>query len=346
MSKPERVSDIVLRKESVKEEIKSPRSMTSTSVGEINTISLSELMKKDLPQAEWLVDGLIPVGLTVLSAQPASYKTWLLLEIARSISSGKPLFNKLATKRANILVVDEESTESLIQQRLDFLNVNEELPIEFMIGSDFKLEKNAVYKMIKYCKAKQIKLITFDSLVRIHSFDENSAVQMAQVFQLLRKFQHNGISVLITHHNKKASTSNPSLDMRGSSDILAAVDCHLSIQRNGSEKSILITQSKLRIAEELSSVNVTVNTESDEFRFELDGEIITEAMRNEEILESIIRVLGTERLNQKEFEEKVRRSGLSMGHRSFVKRVQQLVADGRLQPAQKGVGKSKIYQAS
>jgi hypothetical protein len=84
-------------------------------------ITLKELMTRRYPESEWVVESLIPEGLTVLSAQPASYKTWLLLDIAIAVASGSQLSQTFDTTQSGVLVIDEESSERLLQQRLSLL---------------------------------------------------------------------------------------------------------------------------------------------------------------------------------------------------------------------------------
>ena len=235
-------------------------------------ITLKELMSRQFPDSEWVVEPLIPEGLTVLSAQPASYKTWLMLDIAIAVASGSQLFDTFDTTQSGVLMVDEENSERLLQQRLQLLGDDNELPIHFMVDKKFRLEDAKIGSVIRFCKDNDIGLVTFDSLVRIHSKNENDAVQMSEVFAKIRQFNKAGINVLVTHHNRKGGNSeNPSQDMRGSSDILAAVDCHLSLKRNRESKVLSITQTKVRFMEELEPFEMEVITNEESVRFEYMG---------------------------------------------------------------------------
>lgn len=240
---------------------------------QISFITLKELMTQYYPESEWVVESLIPEGLTVLSAQPASYKTWLLLDIAIAVASGGQLSETFDTTQTGVLMVDEENSERLLQQRLSLLGDDNELPIHFMIEKNFKLEDAQISKVIKFCKENKIGLVTIDSLVRVHSSNENDAVQMSEVFAKLRRFNKAKINVLVTHHNRKGGkTENPSQDMRGSSDILAAVDCHLSLKRNRENKqTITVTQTKVRFMQEIEPFEMEVISTDERVKFEYAG---------------------------------------------------------------------------
>ena len=65
-------------------------------------------------------------------------------------------------------------------------------------------------------------LIIFDSLLRFHEAEENSAKEMAQVMAKLRKLVTAGASVIVLHHSPKSEPRKNSY--RGSSEIHAGVD--------------------------------------------------------------------------------------------------------------------------
>lgn len=238
-------------------------------------LTLNQLMAKVFPQAKWLVEGLIPSGSTiVLSGSPASYKTWLILDIAIKIASGAKLFDKFNTSQAKVLIMDEESGEEMLQTRLKELGADASLPIYSLSNIGFKLTEDQTNKLIGQCIEYDIKFVIFDSLVRIHSKDENDASSMARVADQIKKFNAKGIGVLFTHHNRKPganSAINQANEMRGSSDILASVDCHLSNMRN--DDSLTITQTKLRHRQELPAFRVGIISEEGSFRFEYQGAI-------------------------------------------------------------------------
>lgn len=274
------------------------------------TIKMVDLMGREFPEAEWVVQGLIPEGITILSAPPASYKTWLLLDIVASVATGKPLFDEFATEQTGILVVDEENNERLLQQRLKLLGSEKDLPVYFSIEQGFKLDDEHVTKTIEFCEYHDIGLVTFDSLVRIHGGEENSATAMAEVFHAIRRFTKVGINVLITHHNRKEKegAESSAQSMRGSSDILAAIDCHLALKRD--KHNLTLTQDKLRIAEEHHPVELEAVTNNDSVSFEFVGLLQPPESKSEQQTAAILEMLDRPgSLNQKELVEKLKDAG-------------------------------------
>lgn len=90
-------------------------------------------------------------------------------------------------------------------------------------------------------------LVIFDSLVRIHSGDENSSRDMVTVSACFQRIAKRNINVIFLHHLKKGSKEGKAHEAaRGSSEIHAVVDCHLRIEKLGEKPLLKIEQLKLR----------------------------------------------------------------------------------------------------
>lgn len=241
--------------------------------------TVDELMAHSYPPTTYLVDRLIPTeSITILSGQSRSFKTYTLLDIAIAVASHKPLFEHFATTQADVLIINEEDGERLLQQRFQQLGLakNSNLPIQISALNGFKLNDETVEETIRLC-GDNVKLIIIDSLIRVHNADENSAGQMAKVFAQLRKFTKAGIAVLITQHHRKGNqhSTGGASEMRGSTDILAAVDSHVAVRREN--YSLTFSQEKQRYARELDPFKLNVIADEDEngdtssFKFEYNG---------------------------------------------------------------------------
>lgn len=157
----------------------------------INTpISMSELLNMKFPENVWLVDKLIPSNSVIaVSGDPSCYKTWLLLDLAISVSKGKALYNTFTTQQNNILIIDEENGTQLLQSRLKLLlgDKNLDLPIYFLSLTDFNIcDDKHCQKILNFCQNNDVGLILIDSLIRIHNSDENDANKMSKVLKKLK----------------------------------------------------------------------------------------------------------------------------------------------------------------
>ncbi len=312
----------------------------------LKPITLNELMAKQFPDEEWLIDGLMAKGsLTVLSAAPNQYKTWLAMEIAIKVAKGEILFGRFSTHQTGVMVVDEDgSGERLLQKRFAKLGASPDTPIMILSGQNFKLEETQILSLIRTAKRNNIGLIIFDSLVRIHTAkNENDAMEMAKVFNLFKIFKKAGITLLILHHNRKQSafSNNPTQDMRGSSDILAAVDGHITIQTI--EEGLKVTQSKLRNEQGIKPFVLKIVSSPDRFEFQFSGELQSERLSGEDVKEAVSELL-TE-LGQPtaimEIFKKLKAAGLDIGYSTYSRLMNEWAKDGSIK-VQKGPKNSRL----
>lgn len=272
-------------------------------IGTAVPVTVENIYDMKFPEDVWHVEGLIPKnGITVLSATPGSFKTWLLLEIAISTAQGKSLFGHFDTKETAVLMVDEENSYMLLNQRLKLLGAGRDLAIWFQVMQNYKLTDRLVDDLIEFCTLTKIGLVTFDSLVRIHNSQENDAGDMAEVFRQLRKITEAGITVLLTHHNRKPSgnPSNLSHEMRGSSDILAAIDCHLALVRED-DKHLVLKQTKNRLSEEMQPIELVISASENKVEIKYAGNLEPTQSKKELLRELILEILEKQnKLNQRQ----------------------------------------------
>jgi predicted ATP-dependent serine protease len=301
----------------------------------IDIASLDSLMAQRFPAARWTVEGIIPEGgLTILSAAPGSFKTWLMLEITLSIAEGRELFGKFNTNQTGVLFVDEESGVRMLQERFKQLGSNIGLPIHYTSRQNTRITETYIENLIATCKDKEIGLVMFDSLVRLHASDENASKDMSELFNLFRQLTDHGLSVLIAHHNRKPSQGNysPSGDMRGSSDILAAVDCHMAMSRQNGSEYVTVLQTKNRYMPELRPFKLRFIKEDDKSRFEFSGE---EKSRTDEraelkiIITSLLRESVSD-TTKKALYEHLSETGNEVGLNRLGDLLEELQSDGKV----------------
>lgn len=230
--------------------------------------SVGEILNYEFGEDEWLAKDIIPLpGIAALSGMPGDYKTWLTIHIALSVARGIPAFEQFETKQGGVLIIDEENHLKHIKKRLTLLGTKADDPIYYLSMTGFKADREEkLQQILKMVKEKSIKLVIIDSLIRIHDKDENDASQMAKVFNGLQEIINGGASILFTHHHRKQTDfrpNNPAQSLRGSSDISAALDSHISVERKKNEDALILRQPKLRQAEPLKAFEIRILKDND-----------------------------------------------------------------------------------
>lgn len=260
----------------------------------VTPIWYKQLAAENIPPPSWVVDKMVPTeSITIISAPPAQYKTWLALDIAISVALGKAVFDHFETKQTNVLIIDEESGRGRLRKRLQMLGVTDETPIAIASCERFKLDEESAESTTDFCLANSIGLVVFDSLTRIHNADENSAKDMSVVMSNFKRLTQDGIAVIVIHHNRKPGQfgGGGANEMRGSGDILAASDVQISVKRKSGTNLITVSQNKNRDAPDLAPFDLEVASDEDKLWFkhlgatskQPDKSVLTEAV----ILESL-----------------------------------------------------------
>jgi putative DNA primase/helicase len=207
-------------------------------------------------RVSWLCEELIPRSeIILLAGEPGAYKTWLALRLAKAVAQGEAFLGRKCD-RAEVLCLDRENPRAIVCERRAILAADTAENIRYwdrlapesppLIG-DIRLFEIA---------RERRPLIIFDSLVRFHSADENSATEMAPVMAELRKLADAGATVLLLHHKSKAEGSR----YRGSSDILAGADVAYTLSKDETSGLLTIRTSKSRHRE----LSVTIRPDLDQ----------------------------------------------------------------------------------
>jgi hypothetical protein len=127
--------------------------------------------------------------------------------------------------RMPVLYLDRENPLELIRERLNILCGG---PGAFKPWGTWCADGPPMLgdpRLLKFARLGC--LIIFDSLIRFHDADENSASEMRIVMGHLRSLASAGATVVALHHRGKSESSN----YRGSTDILGAVDVGFKLSR-------------------------------------------------------------------------------------------------------------------
>jgi len=311
-----------------------------------NPITLKELLNTEFPEQQWLVESLVPAdGITIMSAEPGSYKTYMLLDIAIKVTQGEPLFDKFATEKANVLMVDEDNGGWLLNRRLKQLGAKskEDLPVYFYSDEGFLIDEKNVTKLLTRCLELNVKLLMIDCLAQVHELEENSSGDMSKLFRQLRRFKAKGIAVLITHHNRKPGSSQGSSrhEMRGSSSILASADSQVALSRD--DDLVTVEQGKQRFEKELKPFDLRVSDSKDKFSFTYLGSSEEGKVRDLEVsILSLLEEAEDGKLFKKQMFELLVLAGVPINNHKLGQVLKTMNESGKVSTT-KGTGNTKYY---
>jgi hypothetical protein len=163
--------------------------------------------KEYLP-VSWVVEGLIPAqAITLLTGWRGSFKTYLSLGIGEAISTGRAFFLGRGAKCMPVFYLNRDNPQPVFTSRLRQFCLLDERNENFAhwslwhrFGPPRKLETPGFEYYMDLAERYQ-PLMIFDSLQRFHSGDENSAKDMAAVFEKFRELTTLGGTLLVLHNS-------------------------------------------------------------------------------------------------------------------------------------------------
>jgi len=288
---------------------------------------LSQLLTRPTPQCSWLVESLLPRGGVMgLAGDPGTAKTWLILELARAVATGRPFLDRFATQQGPALIIDEENGEARLQRRLArIMNQRpDDCPIHIASMCGVNLSHDRWVDSL-HSKVTEIKpsLILFDSLIRVHRGGENSAEDMATLFSVFTSFRHEfGCAIVFTHHLRKMGfIRDLGQRVRGSTDILAYVDSMLGMTKV--ETAFTLWHLKNRDGDVIKPLALSVqDTDSNTTVIRVTAEVDEESSKREQARDLIMDALADGDKFREELMAFSREAGI--GDRTFASALKEL----------------------
>jgi len=195
---------------------------------------------KDEP-VEWLIEDIIPKkAFVALYAPPASYKSFIALDMAEAIATGREWMGK-AVKQAGVVLYIAGEGHGGLGARIKACKIKNDSPdgaplyvIRAQINlrssqEDFDNLISAINDLLETVGEK-LQMIVLDTLMRMSGggFNENSSEDMGGFITQAGKLQaFYDCALLVIHHSGKDVTKG----LRGHSSLLGAVDTELEINR-------------------------------------------------------------------------------------------------------------------
>lgn len=196
------------------------------------------------PSAEahpWLVEPLWSSGAVgLIGGAPKSGKTWLALELAVAVGSGRPCLGRFAVGRPGpVLVFAAEDAPHHLKHRIGGLAAVrgaefDALDVHLIIENSLRLDRQADLDRLRLTVAAvRPALLILDPFVRLQRADENDARQVAAILSELRGLSRAACTaVALVHHVRKNGAHLPGQALRGSGDFWAWGDSNLYLARS------------------------------------------------------------------------------------------------------------------
>lgn len=208
---------------------------------ELRVVRAADVAARASDEPRWLVEGLWSAGAVgVIGGAPKSAKTWLALEMAVAVASGRPCLGRFGVPHPGpALVFAAEDAPIDVRERLedlaeargaDFATLDVRLIVEPAIRLD-RVQDRARLRATVARHAPH--LLVLDPYVRLQcGVDENDATEVSAILGSLRELSRaQSVAIALVHHTRKGGAEDPGEGLRGSSDFWAWGDSNLYVRR-------------------------------------------------------------------------------------------------------------------
>ena len=200
-----------------------------------------ELQKKEITKIKWLVDNVIPFGLTLLAGKAKMGKSFFLLNVAIDLALGREAFDAIPTEHGRVLYLALESPVDEIKDRIDEIMKGEEWPDNlhiYPLGGWPRFDKGGFQALEKWAqKHPDTKLIIIDTWAKIKKpqqkagyFYEEDYLAISQLQEFAGKYK---VAVVVSHHTRKTRAEDCFDEILGSVGLQAGVDTMAILSRYG-----------------------------------------------------------------------------------------------------------------
>ena len=198
----------------------------------LQTVNADTLLYEPLEKPSFVVDGLIPAGLTLFCGSQKIGKSWLMLKLCLCVSQGIPLWD-MPTQEGDVLYLCLEDTFCRIQDRLFHLTDEASGRLHFAVASD-KLSDGLIVQLEDYLKEyPDSRLIVIDTLqkVRTASKDNAYASDYGDI-SLIKDFaDRHSLAVIVVHHIRKQNDSDVFNKVSGTTGLTGSADATFVLEQ-------------------------------------------------------------------------------------------------------------------
>ena len=199
------------------------------------TISAEELLSTPLPPVKWIIPDLLPAGLALFAGPSKAGKSWLTLWLCLQVAQGKPMWGR-EIEPHTVLYLSLEDTFNRLQKRLLQLVGSEEAPERLVMQTECGsigqgLEEQLTSFLYQH---PDTGLIVIDTLQKVRVSDGNGGMyanDYKEAGALKKIADKYGICILLIHHLRKQTASDPFDQISGSTGLMGVADTSWVMQR-------------------------------------------------------------------------------------------------------------------
>ena len=191
-------------------------------ISKLEAVNAKTLLDMDVPPMRYIISELLPVGLHLLAGSPKIGKSWLALWLCNQIATGENVW-QFETAGCPTLYLSLEDTMDRLHLRLSTITESGSEDSWFVTSVE---TGSLVEQLEAFIQAHpEVGLIVIDTLAHVR--DGNASTYLGD-YEEMQKFkglaEKHRLALILVHHLRKASDSDPVNMVSGSTGLIGAVD--------------------------------------------------------------------------------------------------------------------------
>jgi len=195
--------------------------------------NIGDLLTREWPDPVFAVEGILPVGLTVLAGKSKVGKSWLCLQLAQSVATGGRFLGVQVKQGKTLYLALEDSPRRIADRakRQGWPAGNRNCDIVHMAAARtlWPLKRANAEKLAQVIEDQGYSLVVIDTFSRMAQGDQNKVDEMTNALAPLQEVANRlQVAVVLVDHHSKANrdekTLDPVLDVLGSTGKGAVAD--------------------------------------------------------------------------------------------------------------------------
>lgn len=251
----------------------------------LKAISSEEIVCGSYTPPPFVVEEMLPAGLTMFAAPPKTGKSWLCMELAHCVATGRPFWGR-ATCAGSVLYMDLESRDYRVQARMGKAGLTGAPGLRFAFEAE-RLDTGLLPQLSEHLAAHpDLKLVIVDTLARVKGGTRQKADAYVTDTMTLAPLQswalNHGIAVLCVTHMRKQGVvrtdSDPFEQITGSNAQFGVADGAWLITgaRDDKERRFIAS------GRDYESVELTIAFEREHCRWRCMGDTLDQERRRYE----------------------------------------------------------------
>ena len=218
------------------EDLSSTQAKKRKKYKKLMTQSGDDLMKKEVRPVQFVVDGLLPRGLSIVAGKRKEGKSWLMLDLCFSVAAGEK-FLDFDTEQGTVLYLDLEDPETRLLQRAR--EIRDVIPSQFHEATRAgKLGAGLAEQIEDFVHDHpDTNLVVIDTLQKIRKPKGDTYAGDYQVVSSLKSLADKlEIAIVCIHHTRKMKAKDTFDSVLGSTGLTAAADGIYVLERKAEGK--------------------------------------------------------------------------------------------------------------